>query len=131
MLCNFFGEKTLYELKASLFQADEKIFNGIFMRLPTNLKMVEISDLLSQIGFKELVSEKISYKIYYNHVRKLLEDLKGIGESSYFKKRKKGLMTTTYMETLNKFYENTYGTENGLEISCDVISVCGWKNNKT
>ena len=59
------------------------------MRLPTNLKMVEISDLLSQIGFKELVSEKISYKIYYNHVRKLLEDLKGIGESSYFKKRKK------------------------------------------
>ena len=59
------------------------------MRLPTNLKMVEISDLLSQIGFKELVSEKISYKIYYNHAEKLLEDLKGIGESSYFKKRKK------------------------------------------
>ena len=28
-LCNFFGEKTLYELKTSLFQADEKIFNGI------------------------------------------------------------------------------------------------------
>ena len=130
-LCNFFGEKTLFELKTSLFQADEKIFNGIFMRLPTNLKMVEISDLLSQIGFKELVSEKISYKIYYNHVRKLLEDLKGIGESSYFKKRKKGMMTNTYIETLNKFYENNYGNENGLEISCDVVSVCGWKNNKT
>ena len=40
-------------------------------------------------------------------------------------------MTNTYIETLNKFYENKYGNENGLEISCDVISVCGWKNNKT
>ena len=131
LMCNFFGEKTLYELRASLFRADEEIFNGIFMRLPSNLKMVEISDLLSQIGYKELVSEKISYKIYYNHVRKLLEDLKGTGESNALKKRKKGLMTNNYIETLNRFYKSGYGSKNGLEISCDVVSVCGWKNNKT
>ena len=60
----------MYELKNSLFATDEKLFNGAYMRLPVNLRMVDISDLLRQAGFKELVSEKISYKIYY---KKILE----------------------------------------------------------
>ncbi len=129
-LCNFFGEESLYELKNSLFETDEKIFKGIFMRMPPNLKMVQISDLLSQVGFKELVSEKISYKIYYKHVEKILKDLKGVGESSIFRNRKKSLMTKNYLETLNKLYKQKYSFKNELEISCDVISISGWKNNK-
>ncbi len=129
-LCNFFGEGTLHELKNSLFKADEKIFNGIFMRFAPSLKMVEVSDLLSQIGFKELVSEKISYKIFHNHVIKILEDLKGMGEKNVLKNRKKGLITKNYIEILNKFYKENYISKNGLEISCDVISICGWKNKK-
>ena len=36
----------MYELRDSLLSTDEKLFNGAFMRLPVNLKMVEISDLL-------------------------------------------------------------------------------------
>ena len=51
------------ELRNSLISTDEKLFNGAFMRLPINPRMVDVSDLLGQVGFKELVSEKISYKI--------------------------------------------------------------------
>ena len=41
----------MFELRDSLLSTDEKLFNGAFMRLPINLKMVDISDLLGQVGF--------------------------------------------------------------------------------
>ena len=127
-VCNFFGEKTMYELRDSLFSTDEKLFNGAFMRLPINLKMVDISDLLGQVGFKELVSETISYKIYYKNIRKIFEDLKGIGENKILSNRKKSLMTNNYLNTLNNEYRKKFSDENGLRLSCDVVSVSSWKN---
>ena len=127
-ICNFFGEKTMYELRDSLLSTDEKLFNGAFMRLPTNLRMVDISDLLGQVGFKELVSEKISYKIYYENIRKIFADLKGIGENKILSHRKKSLMTNNYLKTLNNEYKKKFSDENGLRLSCDVVSVSSWKN---
>ena len=108
LVCNFFGERTMYELRDSLFSTDEKLFNGAFMRLPINLKMVDISDLLGQVGFKELVSETISYKIYYKNIRKIFEDLKGIGENKILSNRKKSLMTNNYLNTLNNEYRKKF-----------------------
>ncbi len=128
LVCNFFGERTMYELRDSLFSTDEKLFNGAFMRLPINLKMVEISDLLGQVGFDELVSETISYKIYYKNIRKIFEDLKGIGENKILSDRKKSLMTNNYLNTLNNEYKKKFSDENGLRLSCDVVSVSCWKN---
>ncbi len=127
-ICNFFGEKTMYELRNSLLSTDEKLFNGAFMRLPINLKMVDISDLLGQVGFKELVSEKISYKIYYKNIRKIFEDLKGIGENKILVNRQKSLMTSSYLKTLNDEYRKKFSDKNGLRLSCDVVSISSWKN---
>ncbi len=127
-ICNFFGEKTMYELRNSLISTDEKVFNGAFMRLPVNLRMVDISDLLGQVGFKELVSEKVSYKIYYKNIRKIFEDLKGMGENKILLNRKKSLMTNNYLNTLNNEYIKRFSNEDGLRLSCDVISVSSWKN---
>ena len=127
-ICNFFGERTMYELRDSFLSTDEKLFNGAFMRLPVNLKMVDISDLLGQVGFKELVSETISYKIYYKNIRKIFEDLKGIGENKILSNRKKSLMTNNYLNTLNNEYKKKFSDENGPRLSCDVVSVSSWKN---
>ena len=51
--------------------------------------MIEICELLSLVGFKELVSEKINYQIHYNHVLDLLKDIKGTGENNLLTKKKK------------------------------------------
>jgi hypothetical protein len=118
----------MYELRNSLLSTDEKLFNGAFMRLPINLKMVDISDLLGQVGFKELVSEKISYKIYYKNIRKIFEDLKGIGENKILVNRQKSLMTSSYLKILNDEYRKKFSDKNGLRLSCDVVSISSWKN---
>ncbi len=130
LICNFFGEKSLFELRSALFETDERIFNGIFMRLAPNLKMINVSDLLTELGFNEIVSEKITYKIYYENVRKIFEDLRGLGENSALINRKKSLMTKNYINTLNKIYKEKFSDLNGLKVSCDVISISGWKNKR-
>ena len=118
----------MFELRDSLLSTDEKLFNGAFMRLPINLKMIDISDLLGQVGFKELVSETISYKIYYKNIRKIFEDLRGIGENRILSNRKKNLMTNNYLNILNDEYRKKFSDKNGLRLSCDVVSVSSWKN---
>ncbi len=127
-ICNFFGEDSLIELRNSLFQTDEQLFNGVFLRSAPSLKMANISDILSYIGFKELVSEKISYRIFYDNIEKILKDLKGLGENCVLIKRNKGLMTKNYIRKLGIIYEKNFSREEGLKLSCDVISICCWKS---
>ena len=130
IICNFFSGDTLKELRRSLYLTDEKIFKGIYMRIPKNIQMIEVSDILAGIGFKELVSEKINYKIYYRNVRKILEDLKGTGENCLLKSRMKGLITNNYLNNLDKNYKKEFEESEGLRLNCDIVSVCGWKNKK-
>ena len=127
-ICNFFGENSLIELRNSLFQTDEQLFNGVFLRSTPSLKMTNISDILSHIGFKELVSEKISYTIFYDNIEKILRDLKGLGENCVLINRNKGLMTNNYIKKLGIIYEQNFSRKEGLKLSCDVISICCWKN---
>lgn len=130
IICNFFSGETLKELKQSLYLTDEIIFKGIYMRIPKNPEMVEVSDQLTEIGYKELVSEKINYKIYYQNVRKILDDLKGTGENCLYKSRMKGLITYNYLKKLDQVYKTNFQEAGGLKLNCDIISVCGWKNKK-
>ena len=37
-------------------------------------------------------------------------------------------MTNNYLNTLNNEYKKKYSDENGLRLSCDVVSVSSWKN---
>ena len=130
IICNFFSGETLKELRHSLYLTDEKIFKGIYMRIPKNIEMIEVSDILAATGFKELVSEKINYKIYYQNVRKIIEDLKGTGDNCLLMSRVFGLITNNYINTLNEIYKNEFQDLEGLKLNCDIVSVCGWKNKK-
>ena len=39
--------------------------------------------MLMQNGFKEVVTEKINYDIYYKDVISILKDIRGMGESGF------------------------------------------------
>ena len=68
LICNYFGEDSLVELKNSFFLADEKFYGGSFLRFPKNLKLVEFSGMLANQGFSEIITEKINFEIFYNNV---------------------------------------------------------------
>lgn len=127
LICNFFGGETLNELRNSLIITDNKIFNGAFIRLTPNLKMVEIVDLMNRVGFKEIVSEVINYQVFYKKLNNLLNDIRGVGENTILNNVNKGLKTKNYFDTLSKVYFENYSINNKIVSTCDVVSITCWK----
>ena len=83
LICNYFGENSLIELKNSFMLTDEKVFGGSFLRFPKSVTLVEFSQMLMQEGFKEVVTEKINYEIFYKDVLTLLKDIRGMGRVDF------------------------------------------------
>ena len=59
--------------------ADEKFFSGS-ARIPKNIMMTEFTNFLSEIGFKEVVAEKINFEIFYKNILTLIRDIRDAGE---------------------------------------------------
>ena len=128
LVCNYFGENSLIELKNSFLLTDQKIFGGAFLRFPKSVTLVEFSQMLMQTGFKEVVTEKINYDIFYKDVLSILKDLRGIGESGFYSFKYKPLNIGYYKE-LNNTYKKEFADENyKLKLSCEIISSSSWKS---
>ena len=124
-ICNFFGEQTLDELKYSFIEADEKFYRGSYTRIPQNIQMADFSNFISNIGFKEIVTEKVNYEVFYNNILSLLKDIRAIGESKIYNYKRKPI-TKSYL----KYAEQIYKKKFKLKASVDIISVSSWKNMK-
>ena len=132
LVCNCFGENTLIELKQSLIKTDEKIFQGVHLRIPLSIKMNEVSELFTKSGYSEIVIEKVGFDIYYRNVMELLFDIKGIGEASTLKKKYKSLITPNYLSKLNEIYKEKYSNNNSLlKSTCEILSATMWKNQQS
>ena len=129
LICNYFGEDSLVELKNSFILTDEKIYGGSFLRFPKNLKLVEFSGMLANQGFSEIITEKINFEIFYNNVFQILKDLKGIGEDG-FRNEKKKKISRLYLKELDKVYKNNFSNaDSKLQVTCEIVSSSSWKNS--
>jgi len=126
-ICNFFGNESLHELRNSLIITDNKLFNGAYARMSPGLKMVNVVDLMSKVGFKEIVSEVINYQVFYKKLNDLLIDIKGMGETTVFNKVNKGLKTKNYFKILEEIYFENFCIDKKIISTCDVVSISCWK----
>tara|TARA_B100000963_G_C22625191_1_gene671984 strand:- start:789 stop:1601 length:813 start_codon:yes stop_codon:yes gene_type:complete len=129
-LCNFFGEQTLKELRECFFIADDKFLNGAFNRIPQVDLMADFSNLLSTIGYNEIVTEKINFDIFYKNIINILKDIKSMGEKIPIKdKREK--VSKSYLKFLNKIYKKEFADQSSqLKATLDIISISSWKQLK-
>ena len=126
-LCNFFGEQTLTELKQCFLIADNKFLNGAFNRIPTTDLMADFSNLLTEIGYKEIVTEKVNFDIFYKNITRILKDIKNMGEKFPIKD-KRAKVSKTYLKFLNKIYKKEFADQNSqLKVTLDIISISSWK----
>ena len=127
LICNYFGENSLIELKNSFLLTDQKVYRGSFLRFPKSITLVEFSQMLIQTGFKEIVTEKINYDIFYENVLSLLRDIKGMGETGFHSVPKK--MGIKYYRELNNVYKQSFvNKDSKLKASCEIISSSCWKS---
>ena len=133
LIYNYFDSKEeLLDILLGSFLDDEMLAVKKVLKKPlTGFTMIEFIKLNTQILKAKLKQWKLYFSLVTQpEVIKILQDLRGMGEQNVLKNRKKGLITRNYIEILNKSYKENYFSKNGLEISCDVISICGWKNKK-
>ena len=129
-LCNFFGEQTLTELRQCFFIADDKFLNGAFNRVPKFDLMADFSNLLAEIGYNEIVTEKINFDIFYKNIIGILRDIKNMGEKIPMKEKKEKI-SKTYLNFLNKIYTKEFADQNlQLKVTLDIISISSWKQLK-
>ena len=129
-ICNFFGEQTLTELKQCFFIADDKFLNGAFNRIPKIDSMADFSNLLTGIGYNEIVTEKINFDIFYKNITHILKDIKNMGEKIPIKEKKEKI-SKTYLKFLNMIYKKKFTDQNSqLKVTLDIISISCWKQLK-
>ena len=129
-ICNFFGEQTLTELKQCFFIADDKFLNGAFNRIPKIDSMADFSNLLTGIGYNEIVTEKINFDIFYKNITHILKDIRNMGEKIPIKEKKEKI-SKTYLKYLNKIYKKKFADHNSqLKVTLDIISISCWKQLK-
>ncbi len=128
-ICSFFGGKTLIELRDSLIRTDQSLLSGIYQRVIPYLDMIDACNLFNRVGFKEIVSDKNTFKIKYKKLYTLLKDINGTGENCNLKSRYKGLMTNRYIKVLEEEYKKKFSDlEGNFKVTCDIIFLSMWND---
>ena len=92
--------------------------------------MTEFTNFLSEIGFKEVVAEKINFEIFYKNILTLIKDIRDAGELTNFNDSE-SKVTKNYLKYLQKIYEKKFSNkDNFLQVNLDIISTSSWKKRK-
>ena len=54
--------------------------SGAFNRIPKVDLMADFSNLLAEVGYNEIVTEKVNFDIFYKSIIGILKDIKNMGE---------------------------------------------------
>ena len=128
-ICSYFGGKTLIELRDSLIRTDQERNSGSYQRIIPYIDMIDATNIFSKVGFKEIVSDKVTLRIKYKNVRNLLKDIKGMGENNNLISRYRGMTTKSFIDKLEQNYRKKYqDSEQRLITTCDIIFLSMWKD---
>ena len=127
-IASFFGEENLKELKEVFLQTEQKFYNGISPRIAPNVDVKMAGILLQKAEFVDVVAEKHRFEVEYSHPRKLLEDLKNMGETNILNDRSRKFMTKNFLFDLTNLYQKLYCRHNNQYLATfEIIILTGWK----
>ena len=92
--------------------------------------MADFSNLLAEVGYNEIVTEKVNFDIFYKSIIGILKDIKNMGEKIPIIEKKEKI-SKTYINFLNKIYIKEFANQNRqLKVTLDIISISSWKQLK-
>ena len=115
-----FGPDTLKELKASWQKIDDTVHVNPFV------DMHDIGDEMLKSGFADPVIEAEVITVTYDHIDRLMQDLRDIGANVKSEGFRSGLTTPAMMHQLRDAYE-AYRIDGDLPASYEVVYGHAWK----
>lgn len=119
MIAALFGEETLQELRAALYQSEAELAGGVSPRIAPFASVRDLGAVLQRAGFALPVADIDKARVSYERPARLLDDLRGMGEASYLARRGKALRRDVLAAVLARLTD-------AESISFDLVVLTGW-----
>ncbi len=122
-----FGGETLRELREVISEAEILTRGGVSPRVFPFADKQQMGSLLQRAGFALPVVDSEIITVTYDHMFKLLYDIRGMGESNIIEARDKAYVGRDFFSSAAKIYHDRYAEENGrITASFEIIFIAGW-----
>lgn len=126
-LAALFGGETLKELRACLMAAEDEIVGGVSPRVSPFVDVRDAGSLLQRAGFALPVTDVDTLTVNYDNALKLMQDLRGMGESNLVNERRKGLTPPSVLMRAAALYQEKYQTADGrIPATFQIVYLTGW-----
>ena len=121
------GGETLHNLRAAFAEAESRIEGGISPRVSPFADVKDVGRLMQRAGFALPVTDGDRIQVRYAQPVRLLDDLRGMGESNAVHLRRKTPLRRTTLMTALEILSNTHTEDDGrVPANFELIGMTGW-----
>ncbi len=121
------GGDTLHELRHVMMEAELALKGGVSPRIAPFADKKQMGGLLQRTGFALPVVDSDTITVTYEHVFKLLQDLRGMGESNIVAStNKKYIGKAVITETARRYQEQFAEPDGRIPATVEMIFLTGW-----
>lgn len=132
LLANFFGGRTLQELRACLAEAEIDLSKGAYPRCIPMVDVKAAGGLLQRAGFALPVCDSDIIKVTYSSIFGLMSDLKRMGEANALVSRSRQFTSLKLFQRAEQIYHQEFATDDGKIIATfELITLTGWVPDKS
>ena len=126
-MASFPGGDTLFELRRTLFEAEEELLGGVAPRVAPMIEVRDAGSLLQRAGFAMPVSDSDPFTVAYEHPLKLLAELRAMGETNAQASRSRSFLRRDVLMRAAALYAERFSREDGKVLATvEIISLSGW-----
>lgn len=126
-----FGGATLHELRTSLAEAEANLTGGLSPRVLPMGDIRDLGGLLQRAGLNLPVADTQTLTVRYSNLGKLVQDLRGMGETNALATRNTALASRRLFARTQTIYRDNFGDDGYLVATFDVVFLTGWAPSDT
>lgn len=121
-----FGGATLQELRAVLAETETRLTGGLSPRVLPMGDMRALGELLQRAGFALPVADSRKLTVRYPDLKKLIRDLRGMGESNALAARHRISVPRRFLDLAESIYRAHYSEDGYLVATFELVFLTGW-----
>ncbi|MFQ5563201.1 MAG: methyltransferase domain-containing protein [Parvularculaceae bacterium] len=119
-LAALFGEETLKELRTAFYAAETELTGGVSPRAAPFASVRDLGSALQRAGFALPVADVDRVSVRYEDPARLIEDLRGMGETNVLHERGRALTREIVAVAFDRFIRD------GGRARFDIVYLTGW-----
>ena len=132
LLANFFGGKTLQELRACLTHAETELNSGAYPRCIPMVDIKTAGRLLQRAGFALPVCDSDLIEVTYSSIYELMSDLKNMGGANTLHSRSRHFTSPKLFQRAGEIYEREFSAVDGrIKATFELVTLTGWMPDKS